>query len=260
MKRLRFPARCLLALVLAFTGCAQPYLSDASLRGRGDALPSQLLAPPMLTVYEQAFTERAFPKEAWSREASETVQRAFLDEAAARGLAVEAIEGAPREADDMADLFAMVDLSLRRHAWRSSPEAFAPNLSGYSLGPAVEWPQGQKADAVWWIGGANLIPTTGTAAAETVGCMLALAATAFLAPIPPPIVPKVELRAALADRTGAILFYCVIGPGDLSAAEEPFTGGNAPRGSTPSQDLRNPATARLAARAILERYRKAVTP
>jgi hypothetical protein len=225
-------------------------------------------------MYEEQARFKLVPHDEWSREATEAVRKAFLDETAAVRMPLKVINGEDRELDDMLDLFSAVDFSIRRHVYSRGfgsvgdepfPEK-APSFD-YSLGPAREMMERHRVDAVWIVTGFNLLPTAGAKLGDAVTVLLSILSGLGGAPVPALVLIKVELRAALVDKEGTILFYCKLNEEDLPpAAQNPgqfniSEGANTSRAAEEGpleKDIRNPKTARQYIRALLSEYRKAV--
>ncbi len=79
------------------------------------------------------------------------------------------------------------------------------------------------------------------------------------------ILKTIEIRAALVDKSGAVLFYCKLGGSDVRQAGQNADQFNIVKGQKAAEeapvhnrDLRDPKTARSYVRALLAEYRKAV--
>ena len=238
-----FQTICLLVvLITTVTGCASSYKTHPELSQRKSAIRNVGLLPPMVSMYEEQVGLNLVFHDDWSRQATESLRTAFVDEMAANRLPIILISGESHEANAMADLFKAVEFSIGRHAYDNAfEEAFPGKVHAfdYSLGPAQEMMEEQQVDAVWIVGGYNLLPTTGAQLTDVKEIALTLThALLSDAEHSPHVLMKVEFRAALVDKSGAILFYYRDWPS--------------------SGDVRDPSFARGLVRELLSHYREAV--
>lgn len=231
---------CLLVMLLTTAaGCAsaQSYRTPLELPQRKAAIRNVGLLPPMIKVFEEQVRFNLVLHDDWSREATESLRKAFVDEMAADRLPLTVISGESHEVNDMADLFKAVDFSIGRHAYDNAwKETFPEKVRSfdYSLGPAREMMEQHQVDAVWIVTGYNLLPTLGAQWTDAFNILLAINPYST----GPLVLTKVEFRAALVNKSGTILFYY---------KEWPFPG-----------DLRDPNFARPLVRELLSEYRNAV--
>lgn len=279
---------CLLAIFMtAVAGCASAplYRTHPEWPQRKSEIKTVGLLPPMISMYEEKyslFMNKVVPHDNWSLEATEAVQKAFIDEAAAVHLPAKVINGEDRDLNDMLDLYSAVDMTITRHVWESHGELFPEsgviqspphpydNIKGlepfpgkahsfdYSLGPVRETLERNEIDAVWIVTGFNLLPTTGAQLGDEADYFFSFVGALAGANTNPSVFKKFELRAALVDKSGDILFYALLddsnvpneAPGnrssDQAAAKAPVI-----------EDVRDPGTARRYIRALLSEYRKA---
>jgi hypothetical protein len=178
---------------------------------------------------------------------------------------------------DLLALYNAVELSIQRHAWEKRSGEMVPRETfpekvrtfDYSLGPAREIMERYNVDAVWIVRGFNLLPTTGTRVKEGVEVLLTVMAALGGAPMPLIQYKKVELRVALVDRTGSVLYFGVADeeragqpsgelPGESAAA------GDAPAGTAErahlAVDLRDLQVARYYLKAALSQFRTGAAP
>ena len=276
-----FPMVCMLAvLVTIMAGCAAPlYVTNRELQTRKNTIRTMGLLPPMIMMYELQYGDKVMPKDEWSREATESIRQAFINEMAAGNLPLIDIGGDDQELNDMADLYNAVDFSIQRHVYgewahlygEEKMEIFPEKLRSfdYAVGPVSEAMERHQVDAVWLIKGFTLKPTTGAQVEEAVGFILSMLGSYGSGGGGAPISKKSELRAALVDKSGVILFYCGLENSDIEEAgrnpdqiinlmkgEQPNP--NAEDAHTNNQDIRNQETARRYIRKLLAEYRKAV--
>ena len=266
---------CLLAALAAATaGCASPvYRKHPELSRKTRAIRDMGLLPPAIAMYEERFRFKLVPREEWSREATDAVRKAFIEEMTAAGLPVAAIGGEDRELSEMAELFGAVDFSIGRHVYKDAlKETFPGKVRAfdYSLGAAGEAMARHGVDAVWIVTGANLLPTAGTQVADAVDVLMAIAGGLGRAPTFAPYLVKLEFRAALIDGNGTVLFYCRLGEADLWRAAQDIDRADPSRaGQDPGRDvgdasirddIRDPRIARRCVRALISEFRKATAP
>lgn len=263
---------CLLAAVVATAaGCASPlYRTHPDLPARTNAIRAAGLLPPAIAMYEEQFRFKLVPHGEWAPAAATAVRDALVAEMTAAGFPVAPIDAGDPELVEMAELFGAVDFSIERHAyddgWKETFPGKARALD-YALGPAAETMERHRVDAVWFVAGFNLLPTTGTRIADAVDVLLSIVSAAGGGPGVSTNLVKLELRAALVDKSGTVLFHCVLRQPDVgrarqgegradSANAESGVGPPAGDGSLPD-DIRDPRVARLWAKAVLSEYRKA---
>lgn len=258
-------------VLIVVAGCASDprYRAYSELPQKKASFRSMGLLPSILTVYQEQAGYKLVSQEGWSRDAEESIRAAFIEEAANEHFPVTVVNLQYPEADEISGLFSALDYSISRHAY-SSPEKFPEGVSSrdYSVGPVGDLMDRYHLDALWLVGGLNLIPTTGTKIQDALGVAISIASglgsrgggAVYIG------LKKLELRAALVDRSGKVLFYCridddyfrtvqnlessAIGKGDQKAAIE----------WPDNQDLRDRKTARLYIRALLAEYAKAARP
>jgi hypothetical protein len=238
----------LLAAACLLAGCAAtPYRTSASWSARKPEIRRVAVLPPLVTLYEEQ-ARQLMPflvkSDEWSATACENLRGAFEEELAAEGATVSRIQGEEKELDDLADLFSVVDLSIRRHVYGESQEEFAERSRAvdYSLGSCAEWMERQQIDAFWILGGSNLVPTSGARARDAFDNAMVLLAALGRAPTMSTVLQKLDLRAALVARDGSILFFTRIRNADVHG-EEP--------GTPAVGDLRDPGYAQRVVREIL---------
>jgi hypothetical protein len=190
-------------------------------------------------MYEEQIGLNLVLHDDWSRQATESLRTAFVDEMAASRLPLILISGESPEANAMADLFKAVEFGIGRHAYDTAFRETFPEKAhsfDYSLGPAREMMEEHRVDAVWMVSGYNLLPTGGAQLTDAKEILLAVAgAYGGYAPL---VLTKGEFRAALVDKSGSILFYYKDWPS--------------------SGDVRDPRFAQGLIRELLSNYRKAV--
>ena len=271
-----FPMACLLTVFMtAAAGCASAplYRTHPEWPQRKSTIKTVGLLPPMISMYEEQYRfgmHKVVPHDDWSREATDAVQKVLIDEMAALGLPAKVVDEEDRDLDDMLDLYSAVDMSINRHAWEdhgsfygevgvvhSPPQAY-DNLKeiepfpgkarsfDYSLGPVREALERHQVDAVWIVTGFNLLPTTGAEVGDEAAYFFAFVGALAGANTNPSVLKKFELRAALVDKNGEIVFYAILDKW------------NVPTEEGVKEDARNPRFARRYIRALLAEYRKAV--
>lgn len=266
-------AICLLAAAAA-AGCASPlYRTHPDLSAGKSTTGRMGLLPPTIAMYEEQYRFKLVPREEWSRQATDAVRKAFVEEMTAAGIPVAAIDGEDRELAEIAGLYAAVDFSIARHVYENAlHEAFPAKARAfdYSVGPAAEAMERHRVDAFWIVTGTNLLPTVGTRIADVVDVLMAIAGGLGGAPTFSSVLMKLDFRAALVDRNGTILFFCKLGPADLwqapgshdSADVSAAAGsaGPAEKEGFVREDLRAPGIARRYVRALISEFRKATAP
>ena len=270
-----------MALLTVIAGCASApsYRANAELpQGKGGIKRVGLL-PPLIAVSEEQprfGLNKLVYQVLWSTAAVEAVSRAFSEEMAADHVSLVPISTGDAETKDLADLYNAVEFSIQRHAWEKRSGEFVPRepfpekmrTFDYSLGPARELMERYNVDAVWIVRGLNLLPTTGARVKE--GAEVLLSILAALGGHAAPLIQykRVELRVALVDWNGTILYYGVADEGAGQPTEERPAKAASMRGplepSEPGEntyltvDLRDPRVARHFIRAALSGYRKEV--
>ncbi len=271
-----FQVACLLAVFLtAAAGCASAplYRTHPELPQRKSTIKTAGLLPPMITMYEEQYKfglNKLIPHDDWSPGAAEAVRKAFLDETAAIRMPLKFIDGEDRELNDMADLFSAVDFSIQRHVYDTNLKEMFPEKAlsfDYSLGPAWEMMDRHQVDAVWIVTGFNLLPTTGAQVGDAVQHFVAILSALGGGPGVAFTLKKIELRAALVDKSGEIVFYTKLDESNvpragrnadsLTVLHGEYTDQGAEEGSL-KKDIRDPRVARQYIRALLSEYRKAV--
>ncbi len=258
-----FRMACLLAVLMtAAVGCASAplYRTHPELQQRKGAIRTVGLLPPTITMYEEQYRFKLIPHDEWAPEAAEAVRKAFIDEMAAIRVPLVVISGEDRELNDIAGLFSAVDFSITRHVYGITGRAdtFPEKVRyfDYSLGPVQEMMERHSVDALWFVSGFNLFPTKGTQAADTAGVLLEILSGMGGHPVPALRLRKIELRAALVDKSGTIFFYCKLGEENV-----PLVGQSTDQAAEEAplkKDFRDARTARQYIRALLTEYRKAV--
>lgn len=274
-----FLPACLLAVLMAAAaGCASApsYRTHPDLPQRTSTIRTVGLLPPMITMYEEQYKfglNKVVLHDEWSPDAANAVRRAFIDETAAIRMPLTVIDGEDREANDLLDLFSVVDASIQRHSYEQESGALPPREPfpeklrsfEYSLGPAGEMMERHQVDAVWIVTGFNLLPTTGARVADTVAVFIGILSAMGGGP-GPLILKKTELRAALVDKNGAIVFYTKLDESNVPQAERKPGHYDAVQGERTidqaaeepvKKDMRDPRFARRYIRALLSEYQEA---
>lgn len=263
-----------LASLLLGACTASPTLrTHPELPQRKAALQRVGLIPALVTVFEEQARYRTIPHPEWSAEAAQRLTEAFVAEAAARQLPLLLLEGAAEETAAVADLFAPLEMSIRAHAYQKGlgyigdePFPGGERPFSYSLGSLEELLGPAQLDAVWLISATNLLPTPAAQLGDAGQVALSFVSAFGMHPVPALILDKLQLRVALFERSGTLLFYDIIeqvvpppsaGQGALPApAGEDGTGDYA----TTRIDLRDPLFARACVKAIFAEYRRGVAP
>jgi hypothetical protein len=259
-------ARSLLVTALAATlGCATtlPSRTHPELPQRKGGIASVGVLPPAIAMFEERAgfgMNKAVPHDEWSSAAADVVAKAFAEEMAADHLHVVPIPVEEPEAGEFAGIYSAVEFSILRHAFEKNTGEILPrepfpeqirNLD-YSLGPAADFMDRHHVDAVWMVRGFNLLPTPGANAKH--GVDIALSVLGALGGVAVPVfeLQKIQLRVALVDRTGSVLYYGV--------ADDRTEPPDAEEGTDPPLDLRDPRTARHYLEAALSAYRGTAAP
>lgn len=270
------PLACLLAAYLfVVAGCAAPlaYGAHPDLPYKKSTILTVGLLPPMMALYEERAGSPPVLRDDWSREAAESVFEAFIDEMTANKQLLVLIGSEDRDLDDLADLFSAVDYTVQRHEGLGrDPAEPLPGRTrpfDYSLGQAKQAMERHEVDAVWFVAGFTVLPAPGAQAGNAVQAQVGTPSAQAVQPTPAVIPGRSELRAALVDMSGAVLFYGMINEENLRQIEREGLGGaGAPkREREPARsaerrpdirDLRDPKTARRVVTALFSEYRKAV--
>ncbi len=280
---------CVIAAVVV-AGCASAprYRSHENLPEINRSLKSIGLLAPILTVYEEQAEYKLIPQKKWTQEAGESIGNAFLEAAAERHLPLTLINGQDRETDEIADLFSAVDYSIAHHAYYHEGFEEFPEKTrfiDYSVGPVRDLVERYRVDALWIVVGFNLLPTPEAKLQDAVNILASLLSTiavfagspgsgmapSVYYPVPAgTILKKLEMRAALIDKSGTILFYCKLDDGYFPKhvhnpepagieQEDRKSGCDTPE-EPEKEDLRDRKTARLYIKALFAEYAKAAGP
>ena len=272
----------LTTVLTAAAGCASvpSYRAHPELQQRRGAIRTIGLLPPVITLSEEQprfGLNKLIEQVLWSSAAADAVARAFSEEMAADHVSLATISTDDMEVKDLIDLYNAVEFSIERHAWEKRSGEMVPRETfpekvrtfDYSLGPAREVMERYNVDAVWIVRGFNLLPTTGTKVKEGAEVLLAVMAALGGAPVPLIQYKKIELRVALVDRTGSVLYYGVADEdragqpvGELPA--ESAAAGDVPAGTAGrayvAVDLRDLPVARYYLKAALAQFRTGAAP
>jgi hypothetical protein len=270
------PPACLLAaFLIVVAGCSVPlaYRAHPDLPYKKSTIRTVGLLPPMMALYEERAGSTPVPRDDWSREAAETVFAAFIDEMTANKQPLVLIGNEDRDLVDLADLFSAVDYAVQRHEvlgrGPAEPLPGGTRPFDYSLGPAKQAMERHQVDAVWFVAGFTVLPASAAQAGNAVQATTGIPRTQTGQPASALLPARSELRAALVDMSGAVLFYGTINEGNLSRIERDSLGGaGAPKeGREPARsaenspagwDLRDQKTAHRFVTALFSEYRKAV--
>lgn len=246
---------CLVGL-LSLAGCASvPYRTHPDLLQARDSIRTVGIMPVAMAgfVEQVSFTDSLVPREDMSVQMSETLAAALGEELAAQQVRSVVIGSDDRELCDMWDLYGAIDYTVARHylpmvvhRWGSEDlEPFPPEGRPFvfSAGQAEEAMARYGVDAVWFLSGFNLMPTTGARVQDVVGFLLAVAGS-YGGGGGPAVLVTFELRGALVARDGTLLFSGKV-------TEETVTGWTA-------ADFRDEAFARRCIASLLAQYRQAV--
>jgi hypothetical protein len=284
----RAPARVLrfllsLALLAAAAGCAStpPARMRSGLAQQKAGIASVGVLPPMIGMFEEQARfglNAAVPQNEWSRAADDAVARVFAEEMAADHVSVVPIGTDDPEAREFAALYNAVDFSIQRHAFEKNTGEMLPREPfdeqvgdlRYSLGPAAGLLERRGVDAVWIVRGFNLLPTPGARVKRGVDVALTVLAALGGVVVPDIHLQRIQLRVALIDANGRILYYGIaddrteapgVGPPEPQAAADGTASSSGAEESPPVPvDLRDPRAARHYLRAALAEYRAQVAP
>jgi len=280
----RFLLLALLAALLAATaGCAYgpSYRTHPELPRRKSGIAAVGVMPPAIRMFEEQAKfglNEVVPHDDWSSAADQAIARAFAEEMAADRVPLVPIGADDLEAKEVVELYNAVEFSILRHAFEKNTGEMLPRepfpeqvrTLDYSLGPAVEFMDRRHIDALWIVRGFNLLPTTGATVKH--GVDVALAVLAALGGVVVPVIDlqKIQLRVALIDKTGSILYYGVADdrtarpPASPPAEPVPTSGDSlsdsAGEPSFPDVDLRDPRAARHYLQSALSGYRAKGAP
>lgn len=265
----------LAAAVAAMTGCATapPVLTHPELPQKRDRIAVVGVLPPTIRMFEEQARlgmNEAVPRDEWSSAATDVVARAFADEMAADGVGLVPIGVDDPDASELAELYNAVEFSILRHAFEKNTGELVPRepfpeklrAPDYSLGPAVEFMERHHVDAVWFVGGFNLLPTTGAKVKHGVDVFFAVLGALGGVAVPVLDLQKIQIRAALVDRTGTILYFGIADDRTAKPGAEPPAEAAATEQEPtfPHVDLRDPRAARHYLRAALSGYRAKAPP
>lgn len=277
----RLLSSALLAAVLAAaTGCASvpSFRTHSDLPQRKSGIRSVGLLPPVIILSEEQARfglNKLVHQVLWSDAAVDAVSRAFSAEMAADRIPLVQLSTDDPAVKELAELYTAVELSIQKHAWETRSGEMPPRepfpekvrVLDYSLGPVRELMERHHVDAVWFVRGFNLLPTAGTRVKEGVEVLLSIVAAMGGAPVPVMQLKKIELRAALIDWSGSVLYYGVADEERGGQPVDEVTAAYAPEGEVPASamtadraylavDLRDPQVARHYLRAALKGYRQ----
>ncbi len=259
------------------TGCASTpsYRISPDLPQGYRAIRTMGLLPPRVSLYEEQYRfglNNIVPREDWSRAAVETLQKSFLDEASAIRMPLTVIKNDDSDVGDVLDLFGAVDLSIQKHAYESESGAFPPREPfpeklrsfDYSLGPLQGMMERHQVEAIWIVIGVNLLPTAGAQWGDAGQTLIAILAAMGGAPVGTLTLKKIELRAALVDKSGKILFYTRLDesnvpqvkqtPGGYNVLQGGYSTDQGPEQGQIEKDIREPRFARRYIRELLSEY------
>lgn len=278
----RLPVLLAAAVLAAVTGCASVPKQRSHpdlLRKTGGIRTVGLLAPRIDMFEEQARfgINRTVPHDEWAPSAADAVSRAFAAEMKRVGWTLVPIGRDAAESREVAELFNAVDFSIQRHAMGKESGAMPPREPfpgktrefDYSVGPLTGTMVRDNIDAVWIVRGFNLLPTTGAALKDGLETLAAILSAAGGGPGVAFTLKKLELRVALVDGTGRVLYYATADAGDAQsagAADEPAAATGGPEAPAPGDDgparsdLRDPRAAGNVVRAALSGLRKEKSP
>jgi hypothetical protein len=255
-----FGGACLLAL-LSVAGCASvPYRTHPELLRAKNSIRTVGIMPVTVAgfVEQFSFTDSLVPREDMSKQMSETVTAALREEMAAQQVQSVVIGNEDQDLADLADLYSAIDYTVARHflpmtmyRWEDEYiEPFPPEGRPFefSAGQAKVAMERLGVDAVWFLSGFNLIPTTGARVQDVVGFLIALAGS-YGSGSGPHILVNFELRGALVARDGTLLFYGKVTEGNILGGDD---------AGSAALDLRDAEFARRCIRSLLAQYRQAV--
>lgn len=251
---------CLIAL-LSVSGCASsPCRTHPELLRAKDHIRTVGIMPVAVAGFVEQFslTDSLVPREDMSKQISETVTAAFREELSAQQVQSVLIGNEDQDLADLADLYSAINYTVERHflpmtiyRWEKEyTEPFPPEERpfAFSAGQADVAMERLGVDAVWFLSGYNLVPTTGARLRDAFGFLIALAGS-YGGGGGPSILVNFELRGALVARDGTLLFYGKV-------TEDNILGGNGAGSAAP--DLRDAGFARRCIATLLTRYRQAV--
>ena len=269
-------AGLLAAALIASTGCSAsvPYRIQPELPYKKSTLRTMGLLPPTIELQETLSGSAEIVRDDdWSREARENVFGAIISEMPVNKQPLVLITDDGSDLSDMADLFSAVDYTIRRHVelgrGPAEPLPGGTRPFAYSLGPAKQAMERHQVDAVWFVTGLTVLAPPGVQAGDAARAPMAPPSAGSGNPASALIPRRCELRAALVDMNGAVLFYGMVDDGNILLVERD----DADRADAPKKDLetvrrqergpdagdlRDPDTARRYVRALFSEYRKAV--
>lgn len=212
------------------------------------------LIPPTIAMFEEKAHYRTKAHSEWGAVATQSLAKAFVAEAKERQMPLLLLDADQPQVAEVADLFAALDLSITAHDYGPETgqlfdEHFTESLPPFVrvLGPLDGLQEGEDLDGVWLIQGINLLPTPAARWGDAGVVTMAVIAAIGLQPASLRLLDKFELHAALVDRSGAVLFHCVIGEAHPQEGFVPV-------------DLRDERYARAVVKAIFTAYRQGVAP
>ncbi len=216
---LNIPLWATIFCLLFAGGCAAPnYRARPDLQNRSQGIRSVALLSPDITVYEISAGGVRDERSEWSAQGRENTARAVTQLLRDRGIDVKSVpadlEAAP-EVREVKALFRAVLASILLHTYNpgQNPNVFQDKVSNfdYSLGSLEQLLRRSGADALLIVTGQDEVSTGGQKALTTLGILAGAAAGAFTGVIVMPRIPGANVKIALADRTGDILWFNVEG-------------------------------------------------
>jgi hypothetical protein len=210
--------------------------------------------------------------------AKEAIAKAFAEEMAADRVSLVPIGTDDLEEKEFLEIYNAVEFSILRHAFEKNTgeilqrEPFPEQVRAldYSVGPAAELMDRHHVDAIWMVHGYNLLPTTGARAKHGVEIFLSVLSALGGVAVPDIQLQKIQLRVALVDRNGSILYFGVADDRTALPLEEPpveaVPADGSPTIVTTGEathlhvDLRDPRAARHYLQAALAGYREKAAP
>lgn len=230
---------------------------------RKEALKRVGLILPTVTMFEEQGSYRTVPRPEWGELAAQRLAEAFTAEAAARQLPLVVIAADSPRAAALADLFAPLDRSIIAHAYQRgggyvSDEPLHNPVPpfAYEVGPLDELLLDDHLDGVWLISATNLLPTPVARLGDSALIAMSLVSGLGAHPVPALVLDKFELHAALFDRSGTLLFHCIVADLRLSTPPGQEDEEGTETSGTGLVDLRDDRYARAAIKSILSLYRQ----
>ncbi len=207
-----------LALGVLLSGCAKNIRTIPDLAERVRKIKIVALARPDVKIYEVSAGGLHELRVEWSEKGRENVAKAVLDRFRGSPVEIRLLEpdsDTEQELNEVLALFEAVSQSIILHTYseQNNPNVFPDKVKNfeYSVGSLETLLRKSGADALLLLTGVDEVATGGKKALNVLGVVTGIAVGAVTGV---PIVPRMEgtaMRVALADKSGAIVWYNING-------------------------------------------------